>query len=243
MIVRFNSVGKQVSFILDNFQNNHILSALPEEEYQRLKNSLQPVELFLNDILIKPNQKSEVLYFPTQGVVSLMSTMQDGSTTEIGLIGKEGMVGTLAFLGLGVSNSKSIVQAQGWAMGIEHEALRKECNHNSVLQQLLLRHALKLFNQVSQCAACNNHHTVEQRTARWLLMLDDRSDRETLLMTQQLLSQMLGVRRTGITEVAKKLQTQGIIDYHRGKIKILQREALETVACECYQVLQDWSLC
>ncbi|MDJ0589396.1 MAG: helix-turn-helix domain-containing protein [Pleurocapsa sp. MO_226.B13] len=115
--------------------------------------------------------------------------------------------------------------------------LRAECDRNQKLQKLLLRYALKLFNQVSQTAACNNHHTVKQRTARWLLMLDDRSDEE-LHMTQQLLSQMLGVRRTGITEVASDLQRQGIIDYRRGKIRILDRPALETIACECYQVLK-----
>lgn len=222
-------------------RNNQILAALPQREYQRFRDCLEPVQLSLNEILIAANQKSESLYFPTQGVVSLMSVMGDGSTTEIGLIGKEGMVGILPFLGEGVSNSQSIVQGKGTAMRIDRQALQAECDRGKMLQKLLLRYTLKLFNQVSQCAACNNHHTVKQRTARWLLMLDDRSDRSTLLMTQQLLSRMLGVRRTGVTEVAKEIQRQGIIDYHRGKIKILDREALETVACECYQVLKDWS--
>ena len=169
-----------------------------------------------------------------------MLKMEDNSTSEIALIGKEGMVGTLSFLGEGRSNSQSIVKAQGWAMQIERSALRAEYNSSQTLQRLLLRHALQLFNQVSQCASCNNHHSVKQRTARWLLMLDDRSDHEFLSITQQLLSQTLGVRRTGITAVARELQTQGIIDYHRGKIKIIQRQALEAVACECYQVLKDW---
>lgn len=237
-----NSVGKEVSTILNNPQNNHILAALPKAEYQRLSNCLEPVELSLDMVLLNPNQKSESFYFPTQGVVSLMSVMDSGLTTEIGLIGQEGMVGTLPFLGNGVSNSQSIVQAKGSAMRINLEALQAEYDQDKMLQNLLLRYALKLFNQVSQCAACNNHHTVKQRIARWLLMLDDRSDQETLFMTHQLLSRMLGVRRTGVTEVAKHIKRQGIIDYHRGEIKILDRPALETIACGCYQLLKDWSI-
>lgn len=241
MFVHLNSVGKQVSFILNNPLNNCIISALPRKEYQRIRNFLEPVQLTLDQVLLNPNQKSDLLYFPTQGIVSLISVMQDGSTTEIGLIGQEGMVGVLPFLGQGVSNSQSIVQAQGSAMRIETKALQTEYEQSLTLQKLMLRYALKLYNQVSQCAACNNHHTVKQRTARWLLMLDDRSEQETLLMTQKLLSKMLGVRRTGVTEVAKEIQRQGIIDYQRGKIQILDREALEKIACECYQVLKNWS--
>ncbi len=238
---RPNSVGKYVSCILNNPQNNHILSALPEKEYQRFSAYLEPVQLSLNDILLKPNQQSELLYFPTKGIVSLISVLDGSSTTEIGLMGREGMVGTLQFLGKGTSHSQSIVQSPGWAMKVEVEALQAEYDRGEVLQKLLLRYALKLFNQVSQCSACNNHHTVQQRIARWLLMLDDRSDQDTLLMTHQLLSKMLGVRRTGVTEVAKEFQRQEIIDYQRGKIKILDRQALKTIACECYQVLKDWS--
>ncbi len=226
---------------MNNPQNNHILSALPKKEYQRFSAYLEPVQLSLNNVLLKPDQKSELLYFPTKGIVSLMSVLDASSTTEIGLIGREGMVGTLPFLGKGTSYSQSIVQSPGWAMKVEVEALQAEYDRGEVLQKLLLRYALKLFNQVSQCSACNNHHTVQQRIARWLLMLDDRSDQDTLLMTHQLLAKMLGVRRTGVTEVAKQFQRQEIIDYQRGKIKILDRQALETIACECYQILKDWS--
>lgn len=239
LYIQTNSVGKQVSFILNNPLNNSIISALPTKEYQRLKTFLEPVQLSLDEILLQPQQKSDSFYFPTQGVVSLISVMQDGSTTEIGLIGQDGMVGVLPFLGQGVSNSQSIVQAPGWAMRIELETLQAEYDRSQALQQLLLRYGLKLYNQVSQCAACNNHHTVQQRIARWLLMLDDRSDQKTLPMTQQLLSKMLGVRRTGVTEVAKEIKRRGIIDYHRGKIEILDRIALEEISCECYQVLKD----
>ena len=223
---------------MNNPKNNHILSALPESEYQRLVNLLEPVNLSLNEILLKARQKCEYLYFPTGGIVSLLSVMDGNSTTEIGLIGKEGMVGTMQFIGDGISNSQSVVQVKGTAMRIESEVLRVEFERSEALQKLLLGYALKLFNQVSQGAACNNHHSVKQRTARWLLMLDDRSE-NTLSMTQQLLSKMLGVRRTGITEAANEIKQQGIIDYQRGQIVILNRQALEAIACQCYQLIKD----
>lgn len=223
---------------MNNPKNNRILSALPEIEYQRLVNLLEPVNLALNEILLEARQKCEYLYFPTQGIVSLVSVIDNNSTTEIGLIGKEGMVETLQFIGDGISNSQAVVQVEGTAMRIESEVLRVEFERSKTLQKLLLRYALILFNQVSQGAACNNHHSVKQRTARWLLMLDDRSD-DTLSMTQQLLSTMLGVRRTGVTEVANEIKQQGIIDYQRGKITIIDRQALEAIACECYQLIKD----
>ena len=223
---------------MNNPKNNRILSALPESEYRCLVSLLEPVNLSLNEILLKAWQKCEYLYFPTQGIVSLLSVMDGNSTTEIGLIGKEGMVGTLQFIGDGISNNETVVQVKGTAMRIESQVLRVEFERSKILQKLLLGYALKLFNQVSQGAACNNHHTVKQRTARWLLMLDDRSD-DTLSMTQQLLSKMLGVRRTGVTEVANEIKQQGIIDYQRGKITILNRQALEAIACQCYQLIKD----
>ena len=223
---------------MNNPKDNYILFALPQPEYQRLLDRLEPVDLSLDEILLEARQECEYLYFPTQAIVSLISVMDDGSTTEIGLIGKEGMVGTLQFLGDGILNSQTVVQVKGTAMRIESKTLRIEFDRSEILQKLLLCYGLKLFNQVSQGAACNNHHSVKQRTARWLLMLDDRSE-NSLSMTQQLLSKMLGVRRTGVTEVAKEIKQQGIIDYHRGNIAILDRQALEAIACECYQLIKD----
>ena len=222
---------------MNNPKNNHILSALPRTESQRLIKLLEPVDLALNEVLLEAGQKSELLYFPTQGIVSLISEMDDGATTEIGLIGREGMVGTLQFLGDGALNSRTTVQVKGTAMRIESEVLRVELDRSKVWQELLLGYALKLFNQVSQGAACNNHHSVKQRTARWLLMLDDRSENR-LSMTHQLLSQMLGVRRTGVSEVANELKQQGVINYQRGLIAILDRQALEAIACQCYQLVR-----
>ena len=222
---------------MNNPKNNRILSALPKTEYERLIKLLEPVDLALNEILLEADQKSELLYFPTQGIVSLISVLDDGATTEIGLIGKEGMVGTLQFLGDGTLNSRTVVQVEGTAMRIESEVLQVEFDRSKFWQELLLGYALKLFNQVSQGAACNNHHTVKQRTARWLLMLDDRSENR-LSMTHQLLSQMLGVRRTGVSEVANDFKQQGIINYQRGLITILDRQELEAVACQCYQLVR-----
>ena len=223
---------------LNNPLNNHILSALPTDEYQRLSERLEPTELIYKDVLLEPNHEPEWLYFPTAGIVSLMSILEDKSTTETGLIGLEGMVGALPFLGRGVSNNYSLVQIPGTAMRIEVEALRREYDRSKFLSEIFLCYALKLFKQVSQVAACNNHHTVKQRTARWLLMLDDRSNCKTILMTHKLLSQMLGVRRSGITEIAHQMRQRGIIDYQRGKIEIIDRRALEAISCECYHVLK-----
>ena len=223
---------------MNNPKNNRILSALARAEYQRIVKLLEPVDLAFNEILLEAGQKSDLLYFPTQGVVSLISEIDDGATTEIGLIGREGMVGTQQFLGDGILNSRTVVQVEGMAMRIESAVLRSEFDSSEAWQKLLLGYGLKLFNQVSQGAACNNHHSVKQRTARWLLMLDERSG-NTLSMTQELLSKMLGVRRTGISEVANEIKQQGIIDYRRGKITILDRKALERLACECYQLIRE----
>lgn len=222
---------------MNNPKKNHILSALPEVEYQRLIHLLEPVELTLNEVLTQAQCKSEFLYFPTKGIISLLSIMKNGSTTEIGLIGREGMVGALQLLVDGISNSITVVQVEGTAMRIEAEVMRVELERYETLHKLLLHHSWNLFNQVSQCAACNNHHSVKQRTARWLLMLDDRSD-NTLWMTQKLLSKMLGVRRTGLSETANELKQQGIIDYRRGEITILDRKALEAISCECYELIR-----
>ena len=225
---------------MNNSQANKLLSALPKKEYQSLSNLLKPVELCAGEVLLSSDKELEFVYFPLEGIVSLISEMNNGATTEIGLVGPEGMVGTLQFIAEDVSQNRSVVQIGGEAMRIEAEAMRVEFERSKTLQKLLIQYSLKLFNQVSQVAACNNHHTIKQRTASWLLMLSDRygKNEKTLPMTHQLLSQMLGVRRTGITIAARQIQQRGIIDYKRGKIEILDRQALEKVACECYQILK-----
>ena len=223
-----------------NFQANKLLSALPTKEYQNLSELLEPVKLSAGELLSESDKELEFLYFPVGAIVSLISKMNNGATTEIGLIGYEGMVGTLQFIAQGVCQSRSVVQMEGSAMRIKAKALREEFDRSKTVQKLLLQYALQLFNQVSQVAACSNHHTIKQRTAFWLLMVSDRNvkNETTLPMTHQLLSQMLRVRRSGITLAAREIKQQRIIDYHRGKIEILDRKALEEVACECYQVLK-----
>lgn len=224
---------------MNNPQKNYILSQLSLAEYQRLSDSLEPVQLTLNQVLLEARQECKSVYFPTEGIVSLMLVMKDGSTTEIGLIGTEGMVGTFPFLGKGGYDNRALVQLKGSAMRLDVKTLRAEFDRGETLQELMLSYALKLFDQVSQCAACNNQHTVKQKTARWLLMIDDRTETETFPMTQQLISRMLGVRRPGVTEIAVEIQRSGIISYYRGKMTIVDRPALEAIACECYQQLKN----
>ena len=234
-----NSVGKIVSSILTKPKDNRLLAALSASEYQRLSSHLEPMPITLDRVLIEAETEIASLYFPTQGVVSLVSIMQDGSTTEVGLIGREGMVGIFQFLGKGVTYNRAVVQVTGTAMRIDAEVLREEFERRELLSEMLLGYNLNLINQISQCSACNNHHSVKQRTARWLLMLDDRSNNRKFIMTQKLLSKMLGIRRSGVSVVAYELQQQKIISYSRGNIEILNRQALEAVTCECYQVIKN----
>lgn len=222
-----------------NKPKNRLLSALSPSAYRRIKDYLEPIKLFQGQILIESNQNVKLLYFITQGIVSLLVTMQDGSTTAIMTMGKEGVVGLPQFLGRGLSHSQAMVQVKGSGIKLNFSVARKEFERGESLQKLLLQYNLKLFKRVSQTAACNNHHTVRQRTARLLLIIGDRLERDTFQMTQQLLSQMLGVRRTGVTEVASEIKNSGLIDYQRGQITLLDRPALEEIACECYHIIQD----
>ena len=230
-------MAKKLPKIVTQLNTNRLLAALPQKVYQRLAPHFETVTLSLDQVLFKPDQKIESVYFPTQGVVSLISVMQDGSTTEIGLIGNEGVVEIFQFLGAEHVNSRATVQIKGAALRLDANVLQAEFDRGGMLQKLLLRYSLSLFNQVSQCAACNNHHTIEQRVARWLLMIQDRIDQIQIPLTQLFLSRMLGTRRASITEVAISLQQRGVIDQRRGRIIILDRKALEAAACECYQTL------
>ena len=230
-------MAKKLPKIVTQLNTNRLLAALPQEDYQRLTPHLKTVTLSLEQVLFKPDQKIESIYFPTQGVVSLISVMQEGSTTEIGLIGNEGVVGIFQFLGAEHANSRATVQVKGAALCLDANVLQAEFDRGAMLQKLLLRYSLSLFNQVSQTAACNTHHTIEQRVARWLLLIQDRIDQDQILLTQLFLSRMLGTRRASVNEVAINLQQQGIIDQRRGRIIIRDRQALEAAACECYQTL------
>ena len=178
-------------------------------------------------------------YFPTFAMISLVSIMENGSTTEIGLVGKEGMVGLPIFLGGESTTSRAIVQIEGTAIKLNGNVLKSEFNRGGELQKILLLYTQALFTQASQNAACNRQHTIEQRLARWLLTTQDCISKDELHLTQEFISQMLGTRRSGVTVAAGALQKAGMIHYTRGKITILHREALQCHACECYRLIKN----
>lgn len=218
---------------------NKILAALPEEEYQHIAPHLKPIELISGQILSEPEEPIEKIYFPESAMISLVSIMMDGSTTEIGLIGNEGAIGLPAILGGKSTTSRSIVQISGLALQISADIIRQEFLRGKKLQQILLLYVQALFTQVSQSAACNRQHNIEERLARWLLSVHDCILQDELPLTQEFIANMLGTRRSGVTVAAGILQQAGMISYSRGKIKILKQEALEETACECYRLVQN----
>jgi len=217
---------------------NKILAALPAEEYERLRGLLTPVSLPLGETLYKQDSRIEYVYFVNTGVVSHVTHMEDGGSVEVGLVGSEGVVGLPVALGDDVSPNHAIVQIAGGAMRMEAAALREELGRGGRLQGLLLRYALAFNKQVSQTAACNRSHNVGNRLARWLLMCQNRVGGDELYLTQEFVAQMLGTRRSGVSEAAILLQAAGLIRYSRGHITILDRERLKEFACECYEVVK-----
>lgn len=217
---------------------NQILAALPESEYQTIAPHLKPVNLTSGEILSEPNQSITEIYFPQRAMISLVSIMMDGSTTEIGLIGNEGMVGLPAILGGSSTISCSIVQVSGTALQVSADIIQREFLRGGKLQEILLLYIQASLTQVSQSAACNRQHRIEERLARWLLSVRDCVLQNELYLTQEFIANMLGTRRSGVTVAAGILQQAGIIRYSRGKITILDRQALEDTSCECYRTIQ-----
>ena len=217
---------------------NKILAALPESEYQAIAPHLEPVNLTSGEIISEPNQSITEIYFPQRAMISLVSIMKDGSTTEIGLIGNEGMIGLPAILGGDSTISCSIVQVSGTALQISADIIQREFLRGGKLQQILLLYIQASLTQVSQSAACNRQHKIEERLARWLLSVRDCVLQNELYLTQEFIANMLGTRRSGVTVAAGILQQAGIIRYSRGKIVILDRQALEDTSCECYRTIQ-----
>lgn len=220
-------------------RENQILAALPDEEYQRLIPNLEVVALTQMQMLYDIGEKIEYVYFPHQALVSFLSLLEDGSTTEVGVIGKDGMVGLPVCWGGNSTNIQAIVEVPGYAMRMKAEQLKTEFDRGGALQRLLLLYTQALFSQVSQSAACNRHHKIEQRLARWLLTVQEQIQSDELLLTQEFISQMLGIRRSGVTVAATSLQQAGMIRYSRGKITVLNREKLKSTACECYGVIKN----
>jgi len=220
-------------------QLNRILSALPQQEYQRLEPYLTLVDLPLGTVLYEPKQEIETVYFPVSGLVSIVCTLEEGLTTETGLIGNDGIVGIPVILGNRLSFNLIIVQVADTAIKISAEILKQEFDRKGELQKLLLTYTEARLIQVSQQAVCNRHHSIEERLARWLLTASDFIKSKELSLTQEFLANMLGVRRSGVTVSAGILQRAGMINYSRGKITIVDREALENTSCECYGYLKQ----
>jgi CRP-like cAMP-binding protein len=217
---------------------NHLLAGLSGTDYDRLRPQMQLVPLQLGKALYEPGSPLRHLYFPVAGVVSLLYTMHDGSTAEIAIIGRDGCVGVAVLLGAVSTLSRPVVQIAGHAYQIETAVILDEFHRGGPLQRLILRYVQSLMTQVSQTAVCNRHHTVEQQLCRWLLLTLDRIASNEVRMTQELISNMLGVRRSGVTQAARTLQEAGLIEYRRGHITVLDRGKLEAHACECYAVVR-----
>jgi CRP-like cAMP-binding protein len=220
-------------------RDNWLLAALPAKVFDRLLPNLNPVAMPLGKVIYEAGAQLEHVYFPTPGcIVSMLYVMEDGASAEIAVVGDEGMVGIALFMGGGHTPSRALVQSAGDAFQLKGEALKTEFERHSELQQLLLRYTQALITQMSQTAVCNRHHSVEQQLCRWLLLSLDRLPNAELTMTQELIANMLGVRREGVTGAAGKLQAQGLISYSRGHITVLDRPGLEAQVCECYAVVK-----
>lgn len=219
-------------------RQNHLLAALSDEEIDRLSVHLELVPMPLGEILYEPGEQLQHAYFPTTSIVSLHYVMESGASAETAGVGNEGVVGISLFMGGDTMPSSAVVQTAGHAYRLRRRLLMEEFNRAGLMQCLLLRYTQALSTQTMQTAACNRHHSVEQQLCRWLLSTLDRIPSGQLVMTQQLVASMLGVRREGVTEAAGKLQDAGFIRYRRGHITVLDRSGLETRTCECYSVVK-----
>lgn len=218
---------------------NHLLAALPAEDYQRLSSHLQPVELRHGQILYETGGAMDYVYFPSNSMISLVSQLSDGSSVEIGIVGYEGMIGVSAVLGVDQSPHETMVQIPDGGLRMKTSVLKEEFRRSGALHDSLLRYIQMLLLQTSQLAACNRLHTSGERLARWLLMSQDRCRCDDLPFTQEFLAMMLGIRRAGVTEAALILQAEEYINYRRGQVKILDRAGLEDYTCECYRIVKD----
>ena len=222
-----------------NQLSNRLLAALPRKDYQRLLPKLEPVNLVFGDILYQPGDAITQVYFPNNSIISLLSAVAERSTLEVGIVGNEGMAGISIFMGVAVSSNKFLVQGAGTAMRMKAETLGSEAKNFTAMDRLLRRYSYSLLTQISQSAACNRFHTVNERLARWLLMTHDRSGMDEFQLTQEFMSNMLGVRREGVSKAAGELQRNKFINYSRGVVSILNRPGLEKCACKCYRVIKD----
>jgi len=219
-------------------RQNHLLSVLPTTEYARLLPLLELAELPLGKAVYESGEHLNHVYFPTTAIISLLYVLENGASAEISVVGNEGVVGIALFMGGETTLNRAIVQSAGQAYRLKGQLLLQEFNRAGALQHLLMRYTMALLAQMSQTAVCNRHHSVDQQLCRWLLLSLDRLSSNELSMTQELIADMLGVRREGVTEAAGKLQTAGLIRYSRGLITVVDRPGLEARVCECYEVVR-----
>jgi len=219
-------------------EQNHLLAALPADAKERLFPELKLVSLKLGDVIYEGGDPLSHAHFPVDAIVSLLYVMENGASAEISVVGSEGLVGIAVFMGGDSTPSRAVVQSAGRAYRLSAALLRREFNQHPALRMLVLRYTQALITQMAQTAVCNRHHSIDQQLCRWLLLSLDRLPGARLDMTQELIANMLGVRREGVTEAAGKLKALGIIRYHRGHITVLDRPKLEALACECYAVVK-----
>ncbi|MDZ8224964.1 Crp/Fnr family transcriptional regulator [Nostoc sp. ChiVER01] len=217
---------------------NKLLASLPATDYEGLVAYLKLVPLPIGQILYEAAEPITQVYFPHKAMVSIVTTMEDGSTAEVGIVSNEGMVGIPVILGDNITTTTAFVQISGTAMQINADVLRAEFNRGGAIQSVLLRYVQAVYSELAQGAACNGLHTIEERLARWLLTVSDRLESENFPLTQEFISQMLGVRRSSVTVAASTLSRAGMITYQRGHIRIMNRKDLEATSCECHQVIQ-----
>ena len=218
---------------------NRLLATLPREEFEHLVPHFQEVTFSLGEVVYEFGGRLDYVYFPTTAIISLLYTMENGASAEMGLTGNDGVVGIALFMGGGTMPNRAVVQSAGEALRMKARVMQDEFALGGKFQRLLLRYTQALITQISQTAVCNRLHSVEQQLCRWLLLSHDRVRSDELIMTQELIADMLGVRREGVTVAAGRLQDAGAISYLRGRIQIRDRQKLEETVCECYQVVKD----
>jgi len=217
---------------------NHLLNALPASDYERIAAHLELIPMGLGDVLYESGSQLRYVYFPTTSIISLLYVMEDGASAEIAIVGNEGILGISLFMGGDTTPSRAVVQSAGHGFRLSGELLKDEFERFGPTMHLLLRYTQALITQMAQTAVCNRHHSVDQQLCRWLLLSLDRLSANELTMTQELIANMLGVRREGVTEAAGRLQNAGLIHYRRGRITVLDRPGLEARSCECYHVVK-----
>jgi CRP-like cAMP-binding protein len=219
-------------------RQNHLLAALSAVELKRIRRSLELVDMPLGQIVYESGRVLDHVYFPTTCIVSLLYVLENGASAEIAVVGYEGVVGVSIFMGGETTPNRAVVQSAGTAYRLPAALIQQEFRRGGTMQHLMLRYTQSLLTQMAQTAVCNRHHTVDQQLCRWLLLSIDRLAEPQITMTQELIANMLGVRREGVTEAAGKLQKAGVISYRRGHIQVLDRPQLEEMSCECYGVVR-----